>query len=69
MNSINERGVIMRVVFVYTDGNSPAVSSLKNVVSLEEITESDVEKIQATTSSSQVVKFVKSQGQLAVLWE
>ena len=59
----------MRIVFVYTDDNSPAVSSLKNVTKLEEITESSVDKIQATTSGGTVVKFTKSQGQLSVLWE
>ncbi len=59
----------MRVVFVYTDDNSPAVSSLKNVTDLQEITESNVEKIQATTAGGTVVKFTKSQGQLSVLWE
>ena len=59
----------MRVIFVYTDSNAPSVSSVKNVTTIAEITESNVDKIQVTTANSQTYKFVKSQGQMSILWE
>lgn len=59
----------MRVAFTYTDANSPAVATVNNVKIIEEISEAGIEKIQVTTTSNQVYKMTKSQGQIAVLWE
>lgn len=59
----------LRVIFVYTNEHAPAVSSAQNVVKIEEITESGVDKYQLTTSNSSVYKWTKADGQLAVLWE
>lgn len=59
----------MRVVFVYTDSNAPAVTNVKNVVKLEESTVGDDTIITATTAGNVPLPFNLSQGQLALLWE
>lgn len=59
----------MRVVFVYTDSNAPAVTNVKNVVKLEESTVGDDTIITATTAANVPLPFNLSQGQLALLWE
>ena len=59
----------MRVVFVYTDSNAPAVTNVKNVVKLEESTSGDDTIITATTAANVPLPFNLSQGQLALLWE
>jgi len=58
----------MRVVFVYTNEYPHAVGELNTVTKIEEITESNVEKLRVTYDGG-TQTFNKSDGNIAILWD
>ena len=58
----------MRLIWIYTDDNTPAVSALNNVVTLEEITVDGESATRATTSGGTVVTIKRSVAQPVIQW-
>jgi hypothetical protein len=58
----------MRVVFVYTNEYPHAVGELNTVTKIEEITESNVEKLRVTYDGG-TQTFNKADGNIAILWD
>ena len=59
----------MRLIWIYTNENTPAVSTLNNVSKLEEITVDGEAAIRATTSGGSVYITKKSVAQPVIQWE
>ena len=58
----------MKVIFVRTDDQSPAVTVYNNTSKVEQITEDDIVKIRITNTGGTAV-FPTTTGEVSILWE
>lgn len=59
----------MRVIWIYTNNQAPAIATVDNVVTVAEHTIEDEPGIRVTTSGGQTYDLKKSTAQIVIQWE